>query len=65
VRTFVVPLWVATDQPVEADEPLLGIVEHVDSGRSTPFGNEDELLAFLRKTEPAESTKPAPPTSTT
>jgi len=60
VNTFVVRLWVATDPPIEAGEPLHGVVEHVGSGRSTPFGNENELLAFLREAEPAEPAEPAP-----
>lgn len=62
MKTFVVRVWVATGPIVEAGgEALHGVVEHVGSGRSTPFGNANELLAFLREAEPAEPA-PAEPT---
>jgi hypothetical protein len=48
--TFVVRLW----QPPEASRGtalgLRGVVEHLQSGESTAFGDEDRLLAFLRGT---------------
>ena len=47
---FVVRLW----QPPEASRGtalgLRGVVEHLRSGESTAFGDEDTLLAFLRST---------------
>jgi len=48
--TFVVRLW----QPPETSRGtalgLRGVVEHVRSGESTAFGDEQTLLAFLRGT---------------
>lgn len=60
MKTFVVRLWVATEPAVGALEPLHGVVEHVGSGRSTTFGDDSELLAFLREAEPAEPAAPTP-----
>jgi hypothetical protein len=56
VKTFVIRLWIAADPAIEAREPLHGIVEQVGSGRSTSFGSEEELLAFLRAAGPPELT---------
>ncbi len=68
MRTFVVRVWTPTEPFVEEGDPLRGVVEHVGSGRSTPFGSESELLALLRQSDPAtpEATLgPAAPTHTT
>jgi hypothetical protein len=54
VNTFVVRVWTASEQPLELDCHLHGTVEHVGSGRSLPFADEGELLAFLRDAEHEE-----------
>jgi hypothetical protein len=48
VETVVVRLWVPTEQAPDPRHSLRGIVEHVSSGRSAAFGDESQLLAFLR-----------------
>lgn len=58
MKTFVIRLWVATDPAVEARDPLHGVIEHVGSGRSTSFGDERELLDFLREPAGAEAIGP-------
>ncbi len=49
METVVVRLWVPTEQATGAHEPLRGIVEHVGSGSSAAFGDESELLTFMRE----------------
>lgn len=48
METYVVQLWISgrEDEPGRGD--LRGFVEHVPSGRRTPFRDSDELLAFLQ-----------------
>lgn len=47
-RTFVVRLWEPAEPTGDGPEALRGVVDHVQSGRSAPFGDADALLAFLR-----------------
>ena len=49
MQTFVVRLWIPQEPSLRAPDSLRGIVEHVGSGRSGPFTDEDQLLAFLRE----------------
>jgi len=48
--TFVVRLWQPPDASRGTTLGLRGVVEHLRSGESTAFGDEDTLLAFLRGT---------------
>jgi hypothetical protein len=48
VTTFVVRLWTPTEPLPGERDALRGVVEHVGSGRATPFGSDDELLDLLR-----------------
>jgi hypothetical protein len=50
VETFVVRVWVPADGvPGEPDPATIrGTVEHVRSGRCTPFRDHTELLALIR-----------------
>ncbi len=45
METFVVRVFVPADA---AETPLAGVVEHVGTGWSAPFGSEGELLAAFR-----------------
>jgi hypothetical protein len=64
VKSFVVRVW-TPDQPAgEEGKVLHGLVEHVGSGRSTPFADEQELLAFLREAALADPAAPATSTVT-
>jgi hypothetical protein len=56
VKTFVVRVWTPAEPAVEEQGALHGLVEHVGSGRSAPFADELELLAFLREATLAEPT---------
>jgi hypothetical protein len=50
VETFVVRVWVEPI-PVEKEPTRLrGVIEHVGSGSSTTFTDDDALLAFLYET---------------
>jgi hypothetical protein len=51
VKTFVVRVWTPPEPVPDTREPLRGLVEHIGSGRSVPFGNEAELLAFLLESQ--------------
>jgi hypothetical protein len=62
VRTFVVRVWTPAEPAVEEQGALRGLVEHVGSGRSAPFADELELLAFLREAVLADSSLPSTPT---
>ena len=46
--TFVVRLWGPAEPTGDGPEALRGVVEHVQSGRSAPFGDADALLALVR-----------------
>ena len=64
MTTFVVRVWTPRDPSVEEPGALHGLVEHVGSGRSAPFADERELLAFLRGTAVAGAADPPTPTLT-
>lgn len=51
MQTFIVRLWVPSNLTPETDETLRGVVEQLGSGLSTPFADDDELLAILRQAE--------------
>lgn len=59
METFVVQIWVPTDEPSQGDV-LRGIVRHVASGTETPF-HDDEVLALLRVATRPPLTRPAKP----
>ena len=49
MQTFVVRVWEQA-QPQESElETLRGVVEHLGSGLTGTFTDDDELLAFLRE----------------
>jgi len=48
-RTFVVRVWQPPDASGGTTLGLRGVVEHLQSGESVAFGEEDALLAFLRE----------------
>jgi hypothetical protein len=48
MQTFVIRLWAAPEATLAQDlEKLRGVVEHLGSGRSETFRQDQELLAFL------------------
>jgi hypothetical protein len=58
VDTFVVRIWTSADPEEIPDGPaLVGLVEHVRSGRSRRFHGAEELEAFLVE----QRERPQPP----
>jgi hypothetical protein len=47
VETYVVQIWNQSDKEASSSGDLRGYVEHVDSGRRSPFRDSGELLAFF------------------
>jgi hypothetical protein len=48
--TFVVRLWTPKEEEdVEAhlSEPMRGVVEHIDSGRSAVFSDQSQMIEFI------------------
>lgn len=59
METFVVRAWRAgttTAGSMEDDGTLRGVVEHVGTGTSMPFGDAEQLIAFLRSPPDGGST---------
>ena len=46
-QTFVVRLWGQPAPPGSSARDLRGVVEHVQSGDSVAFGDQNSLLSFL------------------
>lgn len=64
MKSFVVRVWTPHRPACEKEKALHGLVEHVGSGRSTPFADEHELLAFLWEATLAGPAAPATSTVT-
>jgi hypothetical protein len=47
VETYVVQIWIRSDEQAPSRGDVCGFVEHVGSGRREPFRDSGELLAFL------------------
>ena len=68
MKTFVVRIWTPAEPLVGERDTLRGVVELIGSRRSVAFGDEGELLTFLRgaeRAEPEVSLDPSSPTPTT
>jgi hypothetical protein len=50
METFVVRAWRSTgdDDAAGGDDTLRGVVEHVGTGATAPFQDEEQLIDFLR-----------------
>jgi len=49
MQTFVVRVWAQAQPPERELDTLRGVVEHLGSGLTGTFTDDDELLAFLRE----------------
>ena len=49
MQTFVVRVWTEAEPTGSELDVLRGVVEHVGSGQTGTFTDDDELLAFLRE----------------
>jgi hypothetical protein len=49
MQTFVVRVWTEAQPARNEIDVLRGVVEHVGSGQTGTFTDDDELLAFLRE----------------
>jgi hypothetical protein len=54
VETYVVQIWIRSDEEAPNDGDLRGFVEHVGSGQRAPFRNAGELLAFFETKQDQE-----------
>lgn len=52
METYVVQIWVRSDEEAPSRGDLRGFVEHVGSGRREPFRGAHELIAFLEAHQP-------------
>jgi hypothetical protein len=57
LQTFVVRIWSPPAGLEAAPDELRGVVEHLGTGLSQPFRDDEELLAFLHA-RPGEPTPP-------
>jgi hypothetical protein len=50
METFVVRAWrsAGDDDPARQGDTLRGVVEHVGTGTTAPFQDEEQLIDFLR-----------------
>jgi hypothetical protein len=53
VETYVVQIWLRSDEEEPNRGDLRGFVEHVGSGRREPFRDAGELLAFFQTQQDA------------